>query len=63
MFTYNALDWGEGNNATQGGYSDSYVIDHRCGAYWIGGCPANARTGLAGGASTHWCSGSSCLRA
>lgn len=32
VFTYNAQDWGEGNNATQGGYSDSYVIDHRCEA-------------------------------
>ena len=35
VFTYNAQDWGEGNNATQGGYSDSYVIDHRCGV-WVG---------------------------
>ena len=33
VFTYNAQDWGEDNNATQGGYSDSYVIDHRCGAW------------------------------
>ena len=32
VFTYNARDWGEGDNVTQGGYSDSYVIDHRCGA-------------------------------
>ena len=33
VFTYNGQDWGEDNHATQGGYSDSYVIDSRWGAF------------------------------
>ena len=47
VFTYNAQDWGEGNSATQGGYSDSYVIDHRCGT---GNQSTKAGTCLTGGA-------------
>ena len=29
VFTYNAQDWGEEGNSTQGGYSNYYVIDNR----------------------------------
>lgn len=46
VFTYNAQDWGEEGNSTQGGYSDHYVIDNQCVLFsprrkWRGSCDSS----------------------
>ncbi|KAK9836284.1 hypothetical protein WJX81_001895 [Elliptochloris bilobata] len=54
VFTYNGQDWGEENHATQGGYSDSYVIDNRYALHVPENLPLDAAAPLLCAGITVW---------